>query len=163
VTADRHLDGPLGLLERVLATGTGPARALDRLPAIDALRRLLVEQEDAAVIAARRAGCTWAQLGAAVEASAWHAYCRWREQVRRADAAGLVDPQRLPPPCPPVDPSAAGDLSDARTWCMWCGHRLVTAGSPPHDGWAHNAPDGLPGELIDVDCSGPEPWPAWAS
>jgi hypothetical protein len=150
-------DSPRGLLDRALrSTVSDPALALDRLAAVDGLRRLLAGLEGQAVLGARAAGCSWAQMGAAVDVTSWQAYCRWREQVRRFEATGLIRPDQLPPPAPPVDPDAGANLRDARAWCRWCGHRVVNVGG----GWAHNSTHGPAGELIDVECPGDEPWPA---
>lgn len=150
-------DSPQGLLERALrSTVSDPSVALDRLAAVDGLRQLLAGLEGRAVLGARLAGCSWAQMGAAVDVTSWQAYCRWREQVRRFEAAGLVEPEQLPPAVSPVDPDAGTDLRDARAWCRWCGHRVVDVGGR----WAHNTTHGLVGELIDVKCPGDETWPA---
>ncbi len=76
--------------------------------------------------------------------------------MKRYEAAGLVD--ETPPPLhDPVDP-AAGGLSDARSWCRWCGHRVIVDG----DRWVHHVSDGPPrgeGVLEVADCPGDEPWP----
>jgi ribosomal protein S27E len=147
------------LLERALReTVTDPTVALDRLNALDRLRLLVDGLERQAVLGARRAGCTWLEMGAALGVTRRRAVSRWRPQVRRWEAAGLIGPDPLPPPAPPVDAAAAADLRDVRVWCRWCGHRLVQAGAD--GGWRHNSTDGPAGEFLDVDCPGPAPWPA---
>lgn len=152
-------DDPWELLERALQeTVIDPVVALDRLNAIDALRLLLDGLERRAVLGARRAGCTWLGMSAAVGVTRGRAVARWHPQIHRWEAAGLVDPDPLPPPAAPVDAAAAADHRDARVWCRWCGHRLVHAGA--EGAWRHNTTDGPPGELLDVDCPGPAPWPA---
>lgn len=149
----------MGLLDRALReTVTDPGVALDRLAAIDGLRLLLDGLERQAVLGARRAGCTWLEMATAIRVTRSRAVARWRPQVQRWEAAGLVAPDRLPPPSPLLDAAAAADPRDARVWCRWCGHRLVQAGAG--GGWCHNTTDGPAGEFLDVDCPGPVPWPA---
>ena len=86
------LDSPRGMLQRALfSTSTDPVRALDRITAIDELRRRLEEEEKMAVIGARRARCTWTEIGAAIGTSRQGAFNRWGDMVRRFENAGLLD------------------------------------------------------------------------
>ncbi len=66
-------------------------------------------------------------------------------------------PGTLPDPVDPI--IGEPELGDARTWCRWCGHRLVK--SKGSDGWQHHTADARAGDgyLDDVDCPGPQPWP----
>jgi len=80
------------LLRRAVASSLSDReQALDRITAIDQLRRELDDQEKMAVIGARMARRTWAELGAAVGTSRQAAYNRWGEMVKRYEAAGLLD------------------------------------------------------------------------
>ncbi|HMG43924.1 MAG TPA: hypothetical protein VK611_21505 [Acidimicrobiales bacterium] len=157
-------DSARGLLQRALySTSTDPERALDRLCAVHQLQGRLNDEESEAVLGARMAGCTWIQMGEAIGSTRMLARARWAAMVRRFEAAGMLRPEQLPPPVPPRDPTA-GALNDARSWCRWCGHRIVLDGSSGSvaDSWAHHVLDGGARHdgLIDVDCPGPEPWPA---
>lgn len=85
-------DSPRGRLERAMqATVSDPTAALDRLAAIDELRKSLDEQEEMAVIGARMARVTWAEMGQAVGTSRQGAFNRWGAAIKRYEAAGLVD------------------------------------------------------------------------
>ena len=150
-------DSARGLLQRALySTSTDPERALDRLTAVHQLQERLEDEEKQAVLGARRAGCDWIQMGEAIGKTRGVAHARWGLLVRRFENAGLLAPQELPPPAPPIDPYLAA--TTPRAWCRWCGHRIVTGGGR----WAHHDVDAPAGErYLDIDsCPGPEPWPA---
>lgn len=84
-------DSPRGMLNRALdATMADHDRALDRIAAIHQLRQFLDNEEKMAVIGARNARCTWAELGAAIGTSRQGAFNRWGEMVSRYEKAGLL-------------------------------------------------------------------------
>lgn len=152
-------DSPRGYLDRALySTSTDPVRALDRLAALHQLQERLADEEKQAVLGARMAGCDWIQMGEAIGSGRRVAWARWGGLVRRFEAAGLLQPEQLPPPAPPIDSYLAA--TTPRAWCRWCGNRIVTAGPHP-DRWGHHDVHAPAGEgYIDVECPGPEPWPA---
>lgn len=86
------VDSPGGRLARVLGASTSdPCRALDRLSATDELRNWLGETEVEAVIGARLARCTWAEIGAAIGISKAAAWNRWGQMISRYEQAGIID------------------------------------------------------------------------
>jgi hypothetical protein len=87
-------DSPAGVLERIVGGSTigRPARALDRLSAINQMRAGLDDEETQAAIGARMAGCTWPQMGQAIGANADSAIQRWGQMIGRYQHAGLLPP-----------------------------------------------------------------------
>lgn len=157
---------PAARLYRAM-TGVGPdakARALDRLRGVDELRQWLTRQDAEAAIEARLAGATWAAMGGAIGTSRQGAWKRWGEELRPYQDAGLL-PGPGEEPVAPVPP-VVGDvgLRDARSWCRWCGQRVISAGGGSlGDRWVHHEPTGWASltRVIEVpDCPGPEPWPS---
>jgi len=69
-----------------------PARALDRLAAIEELRAWLDDQENEAAIGARLTRCTWAEMGTAIGATRQAAWNRWGQMIARYENAGILDP-----------------------------------------------------------------------
>jgi len=157
-------DSLAGRIHRVLRGTLGNRHAaLDRLVALEELRGWLAEQEIEAVIGARMARATWAEMGDAVGITRQGAFGRWGAIVKGYEAAGVLEaPPEPPAAAPPVDP-AAGDLGDARSWCRWCGRRVIIGETGNGGRWVHHQPEGFAGRagFIEVsDCPGPEPWPA---
>lgn len=157
---------PAAYLHRALV-GVGAdtkSRALDRLSGVDQLRRWLARQDTEAAIEARVTGATWAAMGAAIGTSRQGAWKRWGDALRPYQEAGLL-PGPGEQPAAPVPP-VVGEvgLRDARSWCRWCGHRVVASGLMTDDGptFQHHEPTGWASKdrVIEVpDCPGPEPWP----
>lgn len=82
---------PAGRVHRVVRGTLNDRRAaLDRLAAIDELRGWLAEQEQEAVVGARLARATWAEMGSAVGISRQGAFNRWGSAVKNLEAAGLL-------------------------------------------------------------------------
>jgi hypothetical protein len=89
------LDSTTGRIRRATRATTGGApvpAALDRLSAIQELRVWLDDEELQAVIGCRMARVTWAEIGQATGTSKQGAFNRWGPQIRRYEAAGLLDP-----------------------------------------------------------------------
>jgi hypothetical protein len=152
-------DSPRGRLNRALySTSTDPARALDRLAAVEELQKLLKDQEHQAVLGARMAGCSWIEMGEAIGWTRRRAHARWGEMVRRFEAGGLLRAEELPAPAPPID-AAAAEKWPAMAWCRWCGHRIVV--NADGDWWVHHTIlDGAGQGYVHIaECPGPEPWP----
>lgn len=101
-------DSPAGRVHRVLrGTLANRHAAIDRLAAIDELRSWLATQEAEAVIGARLARATWAEMGSAVGVTRQGAFNRWGQTVKSYEDAGLLRVDApLPAPHPPVDPEA---------------------------------------------------------
>lgn len=74
-----------------MATSTDAALALDRLRAIQELRAWLDDQEAEAVIGCRMARATWAEMGAAIDATRQAAFNRWGSTIKRYESVGLID------------------------------------------------------------------------
>ena len=92
-------DSPRGRLNRAMQPVLNDrTAAIDRLAAIDELRTWLDEQEAMAVIGARMARATWAEMGAAVGTSRQGAHNRWGATVKRYEQAGFLDPDPAPDP-----------------------------------------------------------------
>jgi hypothetical protein len=102
-------DSTAGRIQRVAqATINNPARALDRLAAINELRAWLDDQEAQAVIGARMARCTWQDIAGAFGITRHAARDRWEPQIKRYEAVGLLDPDASqPPPLPVITTVAA--------------------------------------------------------
>ena len=76
------------------------------------------------------------------------------ERIETTAQADVVIPHA------PVDPSAGG-VTDSRTWCRWCGHRVIAASG--RAGWVHHVNEGgaRTDGIIEVpDCPGEAPWPS---
>jgi hypothetical protein len=91
-------NSPRGRIERVTVGSTlgRPDRALDRLTAIADLHAWLTEQEQQAIIGARMARCTWAEIGQALGVADGDAKRRWGPMIDRYEQAGLLDGDRSP-------------------------------------------------------------------
>ncbi len=85
-------DSPTGRLRRVTSGGTlgHPERALDRLAALAEMRVWLDDQEAAAVIGARMAGCTWAQMGQTIGGDGETVRDRWGQMIAPFALVGLL-------------------------------------------------------------------------
>lgn len=80
---------PAGRVRRAMAaTSSDALLALDRLRAIIELRAWLDDQEAEAVIGARMARATWAEMGAAIGSSRQAAFNRWGPTVKRSRPPG---------------------------------------------------------------------------
>lgn len=154
-------DSPIGLVRRAwsASTFTDPAAAVDRLVAAVSLGGEVAEQEHQAVIGVRMARVSWLDIARALGWPRSRARARWRPLVARLEEDRLLFPDELPAPVPPVD-ATAGQPGDARSWCRWCGNRVaIASGGFYHCGVdEHGTPTVDP---VEVDCNGPEPWPAW--
>lgn len=76
---------------RLMDVDPGPGRSVGREDPDVALVELRLTRQmgldvGAAVVAARRAGVTWAQIGAACEVSRQGAYDRWHKAVKQDEA-----------------------------------------------------------------------------
>lgn len=155
---------PSGMVHRVLrGTINDRHAAIDRLTAIEELGAWLTEEEQKAVIGARLARATWTEMGRAVGITRQGAFNRWGATIKAYEAAGLLSPAPdAPAAVPPVDPSA-GTPGNARSWCRWCGNRVVVVDLGSGGRWGHLAAEGLadtPSQIDVPDCPGPEPWPS---
>lgn len=84
-------DCGIGLVIRAEAASTGDhVIALDRVSATVLLRHWVDQIEIQAVIGARMARCTWAELGTAAGTTKQGAYNRWGKRIDRYEAAGLL-------------------------------------------------------------------------
>ncbi len=82
---------PAGRVRRATAaTSSDAVLALDRLRAVIELRAWLDDQEAEAVIGARLARATWAEMGAAIDSTRQAAFNRWGPTVKRYETAGLI-------------------------------------------------------------------------
>ncbi len=63
---------------------------MDRVAATVQLRRWVTDIEIQAVIGARMARCTWAEIGTGAGTTKQGAYNRWGKMIDRYEAAGLL-------------------------------------------------------------------------
>jgi hypothetical protein len=91
-------DSARGRIERITVGSTlgRPDRALDRLAAIAEVDTWLGDQEKEAVLGARIARCTWAEIGDAVGVTGDDARRRWGPMIARYERAGLLDADPSP-------------------------------------------------------------------